>query len=148
MEQLLHYTWKHKLFPLKPLLTASGENIEIIDTGLPNLNAGPDFFNAKVKIGDVVWVGNVEIHLHSSDWKRHGHHTDKNYDSVILHVASHIDAEISRSDGTLIPQMELHYPPYLLDNYRQLVETERYPACHSLIPELPKLLLHSWLSRL
>ena len=148
MEQLLHYAWKHKFLPLKPLQTTQGESIEIIDPGLPNSNAGPDFFNAKIKIGGVLWVGNVEIHRQSSDWKRHGHHLDKNYDSVILHVASCIDAEVHRSNGELIPQMELHCPPYLLDNYRQLIEASRYPACYLLVPELPKLLLHSWLSHL
>ena len=148
MEQLLHYAWKHKFLPLKPLQTTQGESIEIIDPGLPNSNEGPDFFNAKIKIGGGLWVGNVEIHRQSSDWKRHGHHLDKNYDSVILHVASCIDAEVHRSNGELIPQMELHCPPYLLDNYRQLIEASRYPACYLLVPELPKLLLHSWLSHL
>lgn len=148
MEQLLHYVWKHKLFPLKPLLTAEGESIEIIDPGQANYNAGPDFFNAKIRIGGVVWVGNIEIHQQSSEWERHGHHLDSNYDSVILHVASEIDASVRRSDGETIPQLELHCPGYLSDNYRQLIEADRYPACYRLIPALPKLLLHSWLSRL
>ena len=148
MEQLLHYVWKHKLFPLKPLLTAEGESIEIIDPGQANYNAGPDFFSAKIKIGGVVWVGNIEIHQQSSEWERHGHHLDSNYDSVILHVASEIDASVRRSDGETIPQLELHCPGYLSDNYRQLIEADRYPACYRLIPALPKLLLHSWLSRL
>ena len=148
MEQLLHYVWKHKLLPLKPLLTAEGERIEIIDPGQANYNAGPDFFNAKIKIGGVVWVGNIEIHQQSSEWERHGHHLDSNYDSVILHVASEIDASVRRSDGETIPQLELHCPGYLSDNYRQLIEADRYPACYRLIPALPKLLLHSWLSRL
>ena len=148
MEQLLHYVWKHKLFPLRPLLTAEGESIEIIDPGQANYNAGPDFFNAKIKIGGVAWVGNIEIHQQSSEWERHGHHLDSNYDSVILHVASEIDASVRRSDGETIPQLELHCPGYLSDNYRQLIEADRYPACYRLIPALPKLLLHSWLSRL
>lgn len=148
MEQLLHYVWKHKLFPLKPLLTAEGESIEIIDPGQANYNAGPDFFNAKIKIGGVVWVGNIEIHQQSSEWERHGHHLDSNYDSVILHVASEIDASVRRSDGETIPQLELHCPGYLSENYRKLIEADRYPACYRLIPALPKLLLHSWLSRL
>jgi len=90
--------------------------VEVIDPGLPNPDAGPDFFNAKIKIDGILWVGNVEIHVHASDWKRHHHHQDRAYDSVILHVASDIDAETFRTDGTPIPQMELHYPLYLLDN--------------------------------
>ena len=62
MEELLHYTWKHKLFPPHELVTDKGLKLEIIDTGLPNYNAGPDFFNAKIKIDNILWVGNVEIH--------------------------------------------------------------------------------------
>ena len=57
MEELLHYVWKHKLFTLKPLQTTDGQPIEIIDPGLANMHAGPDFFNAKIKINDVTWVG-------------------------------------------------------------------------------------------
>ena len=62
MEQLLHYVFKHKLFPLKELRTSDGDPVEVIDPGLHNHNAGPDFFNAKVRIGQTLWVGNVEIH--------------------------------------------------------------------------------------
>ena len=73
MEQLLHYVWKHKIFPLMPLQTTSGQPVEVIDPGLPNTDAGPDFFNAKLKINGTLWVGNVELHTQASDWFRHGH---------------------------------------------------------------------------
>lgn len=148
MEELLHYVWKHKLFALKPLQTTDGQPIEIIDPGLANMHAGPDFFNAKIKINDVTWVGNIEIHQQASDWFRHNHHLDPTYDSVILHVASDIDATPTRSNGEVIPQMELHYPPYLLKNYEELIRADRYPACFRIIPQLPSFLLHSWLSTL
>lgn len=148
MEELLHYVWKHKLFALKPLQTTDGQPIEIIDPGLANMHAGPDFFNAKIKISDVTWVGNIEIHQQASDWFRHNHHLDPAYDSVILHVASDIDATPTRSNGEVIPQMELHYPPYLLKNYEELIRADRYPACFRIIPQLPSFLLHSWLSTL
>ena len=105
MEHLLHYVWKHKLFPLKVLQTTNGLPVEVIDPGLQNPNAGPDFFNAKLKIDGALWVGNIEIHTHSSDWFRHGHHSDKTYDSVILHVVSEADTEITRSNGEQIPQL-------------------------------------------
>ena len=58
MEHLLHYVWKHKLFPLKVLQTTNGLPVEVIDPGLQNPNAGPDFFNAKLKIDGALWVGN------------------------------------------------------------------------------------------
>lgn len=148
MEQLLHYVWKHKLFPLKPLQTTDGQNIEVIDTGLWNQNAGPDFFNAKIKINGVLWVGNIEIHLKSSDWKLHHHDGNTDYDSVILHIASEIDYEPCRSNGEKIPQMILHYPEYLIDNYNELIRTARYPACYKIIPSIHKMILHSWLNTL
>ena len=50
MEELLHYVWKHKIFPLNELTTTTGQRLEIIDTGLSNRDAGPDFFNANVKL--------------------------------------------------------------------------------------------------
>ena len=148
MEQLLHYVWKHRLFPLKPLTTTDGLSVEVIDPGLANPNAGPDFFNAKIKLNGVTWVGNVEIHLRTSDWKRHHHDEDPAYDSVILHVASGIDTQIVRKNGEAIPQMELHYPSYLLEHYQELIRTDHYPACYKIIPSLPKILLHSWMNTL
>lgn len=148
MEQLLHYVWKHKLFPLKPLQTIDGLEVEVIDPGLWNTNAGPDFFNAKIKIGGVLWVGNIEIHLKASDWKLHHHDTNSDYDNVILHIASDIDYEPCRPNGEKIPQMELHYPTYLVDSYNELIRTAHYPACYKLIPSLSKLLMHSWLNTL
>ena len=101
MERLLHYCWKHKIFPLTTLWTTDGQALEIIDVGLQNTDAGPDFFNAKVKIDDVLWIGNVEIHDRTSDWFLHGHDKDLCYDSVILHIAETVDVKIRRSNGEL-----------------------------------------------
>ena len=148
MEQLLHYVWKHKLFPLKPLQTTDGLEVEVIDTGLWNTDSGPDFFNAKIKINGVLWVGNIEIHTKASDWKTHHHVGNTDYDNVILHIASEIDYEPCRSNGEKIPQMELHYPAYLLEGYNELIRTAHYPACYKIIPSLPKILMHSWLNTL
>ena len=94
MEQLLHYVWKHKMFPLSGLKTTDGHTVEVIDTGLHNMNSGPDFFNAKLKIGDTMWVGNVEIHEASSDWYVHKHDKDAAYDNVILHIAGIVDTDV------------------------------------------------------
>lgn len=76
MEQLLHYVWKHKLFPLSALTTTIGQDVEVIDPGLHNSNAGPDFFNAKVRINGTLWVGNVELHTKASEWFAHHHDRD------------------------------------------------------------------------
>lgn len=105
MEQLLHYVWKHRLFPLSPLATTDGRTVEVIHPGMHNHDAGPDFFNAKVKIGGQLWVGNVEIHCKSSDWFRHGHDADPAYGNVVLHVVGEADVEVPRvGNVAAVPQ--------------------------------------------
>lgn len=148
MEHLLHYVWKHKLFPLKVLQTTTGLSVEVIDPGLHNPDAGPDFFNAKLKINGTLWVGNVEIHSFSSDWYRHGHDRDKAYQSVILHVAAEVDAEIKRPNNEPIPQLQLTCPERIRTHYEELCRADQYPCCYSVLKSLPKLILHSWLTAL
>ena len=148
MEQLLHYVWKHKIFPLKELKTTTGQQVEVIDTGLANTDADPGFFNAKLKLDGVLWIGNIEIHERSSDWFKHGHHADAGYNSVILHIASEIDTEISRSNGERIPQIQLICPEAVRTNYKELLETDSYPPCYRIIPSLPPFTAHSWMTAL
>ncbi len=148
MEELLHYAWKHKIYPLGALYTSDGKPVEIIDAGLQNTHAGPDFFNAKIKIDGTVWVGNVEIHRRSSDWNRHGHHQDPAYESVVLHVASDIDTEVYDLKGRSIPQLCLPYPARLEERYEELRQAEHYPPCYSFIPSLSKLSVHGWMASL
>ena len=148
MEQLLHYVWKHKIFSLKELKTTTGQQVEVIDTGLANTDTGPGFFNAKLKLDGVLWIGNIEIHERSSDWFKHGHHADAGYNSVILHIASEIDTEISRSNGERIPQIQLICPEAVRTNYKELLETASYPPCYRIIPSLSPFTAHSWMSAL
>ena len=148
MEQLLHYVWKHKIFPLGMLRTTSGQPVEVIDPGLPNRNAGPDFFNAKLKIHGTLWVGNVEVHMQASDWLRHGHNRDKAYDTVILHIVGDTDCEVYRTNGELVPQVLLSCPEPVRQRYDELRQAEIYPPCYSILGSLPKLTVHSWLSAL
>ena len=149
MEQLLHYVWKHKLWPLHPLQTTDGRSVEVIDSGLYNRrNAGPDFFNAKVKIGSTLWVGNVEIHDRATDWYLHGHNHDAAYDNVILHVVGKADGEVMNSRKEYLPQMELEVPPLVQSHYEELLRADHYPPCHRIIPQLPPLVVHSWMAAL
>ena len=149
MEQLLHFTWKHKIFPLEGLKTTTGDTVEVIDTGLPNHHAGPDFFNAKLKINGVLWVGNVEIHEKASDWFNHGHHQSPAYSNVILHVVGEADAEAVRyGSSQKIPQIVLNCPDEIKRKYALLMRTDNYPACYAILRDIPKLTVHSWLSAL
>ncbi len=148
MEQLLHYVWKHKLFPLGNLQTTDGLEVEVIDPGLHNRNSGPDFFNAKVKINGTLWVGNVEIHDKSSDWYLHGHDKDQAYDNVVLHVTGLPDRDVTNTQGQFIPQMQLDIPDSVRENYEELLRTDQYPPCYRIIPDLPRLTIHSWMAAL
>lgn len=105
-EEVLQYIWKHHLYKV-PLVTTDGESVEVINPGMQNLQAGPDFFNATVRIGNLTWVGNVELHVKSSDWKRHNHHNDGRYDNVIMHVVADADEIVLRQNGEVIPQVVL-----------------------------------------
>ncbi len=136
------------MLPLKALLTTDGQELEIIDPGLANKNQGPDFFNAKVRIGQTLWAGNVEIHLRSSDWFRHGHDTDETYDNVVLHVASVIDTEVTTCSGKRLPQLQLDIPADLHLRYETLQQTEDYPRCHRIIPQIDPFKVHSWMDTL
>ncbi len=148
MEELLHYVWKHKLFPLAPLTTTDGKSVEVVDVGLHNRHAGPDFFNAKVRIDGTLWVGNVEIHDKASDWFVHGHDRDARYDNVVLHVVDTADVVVRTSQGATPPQMVLHVPDRVRDHYQELLAAEDYPPCHAVISSLPRLTVCSWLSAL
>ena len=148
MEQLLHYVWKHKLFPLHELLTSDGQTVEVLDPGLHNRNSGPDFFNAKVRIGDTLWVGNVEIHDKSSDWYLHGHDKDSSYNNVILHVAEDLDAEVMNTNGEFIRQIQLDVPDKVREHYDELQKTDSYPPCYKVIPDLERLTVRSWMASL
>jgi len=143
-ESILHYIWQNKLFTAHGLRTTDGEYVEVIDIGKYNTDSGPDFFNAKIKIGDTLWAGNVEIHTLSSDWKKHNHQTDKAYDTVILHVVSKADEDVYRIDGERIPQLELGYPVQIETNYNQLINEHKWVVCADKIGLVPTIFIQSW----
>ncbi len=148
MEKLLHYVWKHRLFPLQALATTDGREIEVLDPGLHNTHAGPDFFNAKVRIGGTLWVGNVEIHDRSSDWFAHRHQLDPHYDNVVLHVAGTVDCDVITHNGGKPPQLQLGIPPHIARGYGSLLRDDDRPPCRSVVASLPRIAAHSWLSAL
>ena len=145
-EQLLHYVWKYRLYDQTNLQTTDGKTIEIIDPGIHNTDAGPDFFNAKIKIDDKVWAGNVEIHQLSDDWNKHGHHIDKNYNSVILHVVGTVKNEVKNQKGLPVPQMKLTVPDNVKDNAEYLLNSASTIPCKNQLPEIEKKIVNSWLS--
>lgn len=145
MENLMYYVWQQRLF--SSIATVDGEPIEIIHPGQRNTEAGPDFFNAKIRMDGLTFAGNVEMHVRSSDWYRHKHNDDRAYDSVILHVVMQADAMIRLHDGTPLRTVVMHIPNDILSRHNELL-TDRDPfcpiRCATRLGELPSLLIHDW----
>lgn len=136
MEKLLHYAWKHRLCGSK-LTATDGSCIEVINPGILNNHAGPDFFNAKIKINGCLWAGNVEIHTRSSDWYKHNHQQDASYNSVILHVVKEANTDVITLSGNSIPQCEIVLSNALLQNYEYLLAVDKdYIPCSHFLPEI------------
>lgn len=147
-EDYLHYIWKYKLFDHSNLYTAEGERIEIKEYGVHNHNSGPDFSQAKIKIGKTTWVGNIEIHIGSSDWHKHKHQEDKAYDTVILHVVYNHDRIINTSKGSVIPVLELKHRI----DYARYTDYERFIfssiPCSNSLEQVPDLIISSTLEEM
>ena len=148
MEALLHYIWRHRVYNSETLVTTTGSPVFIIDPGIHNTNAGPDFFNAKIRIDNEIWAGNIEIHSRASDWVKHGHHTDKAYNSVILHVVEHSDADIRTENGHIVPQLVLQIPEKTKESYDHLLNKNALVSCLTQIKDIPKLYLTDWINSL
>ena len=138
--------------PLEDLVSTSGETLVVHDVGTHNLGAGPDFFNAKITIGDQLWAGNVEIHVNAADWYSHHHEQDRNYDNVILHVVWNDDASVFRENGMEIPTLELKnwISQALLENYQKLFgnTSNKFINCEREIGHVDPFVTESWLERL
>lgn len=143
-EAFLHYIWQYQYFNKNDFKSTSGEPVSVLQAGFKNTNAGPDFLNAKIKIGDVVWIGHVEIHVESSEWIAHRHHLDHAYENVILHVVWKENQTILQKDGSKLSTVELkgRVSDDLLLRYRKLVnQPESIPCSHHLagVNEITKL---------
>lgn len=149
-EILLHYIWEHCLWADFPQFTTDGRSVEILSPGEHNRDAGPDFSHARIRIGDREWVGNVEIHVTSSDWYRHRHHLDKAYDNIILHVVRKADKQVFNSQGEAIVQCELQYPDQqdyltqLLSHARTMDSAGSRIGCAQQLIDEPGLLTEGW----
>ena len=149
-EILLHYIWQKGLFLSSVQTLTDGTPVEVLSVGRHNTDAGPDFSDVHLRIGDREWVGNVEMHIHSSDWYRHRHHLDSAYDNIILHVVREADKLVYNSSGELIPQCVLNYPlndDYLSKMFNDAMQMDSafytHRCAHRLLNE-PSLLTQGW----
>lgn len=150
-EEFLHFLWQQRLFDFWNLQTVKDEQIEILKSGEINRNSGPDFLNAQLKIDHQVWVGNIEIHIKSSDWYLHQHETDANYDAVILHVVWEHDTNVFMKNNKALPTLVLKdfIHKGLLENYHNLFSKNgKWISCESQISEVDSFLMNNWLERL
>jgi hypothetical protein len=149
-EELLHHLWKFRLFDQLELRTTSHESIEILKTGEHNHHAGPDFFNSKIRIAGTLWAGNVEVHIHASDWKKHEHQHDKSYDNIILHVVYHADQPIYRASGEPIPTLEIktRIAASYYRNYLKFKLSMDWIPCEKQISTVPAIVVNASLDRL
>jgi hypothetical protein len=149
-EAFLHFLWRTRRFDAQNLQTTQGQSIEIQKIGEHNTHAGPDFFNARLRINDTFWAGNVEMHLRASEWLAHGHSSDPAYDNVVLHVVLEEDQPIFRTNGERIPCLELRgrIPPKLLENYQRLEQEQEWIPCQKFFRSVPDIVRLNWMDRL
>ncbi|MES2763680.1 MAG: DUF2851 family protein [Bacteroidota bacterium] len=149
-EALLHTIWKYKLLGKNNFIGSKQEIIEIISIGEHNQDSGPDFFNSKVRINGILLVGNVEIHIKTSDWLKHNHQQDKAYDNLILHVVYEHDKELFQNEQFNVSVLELkdHIKPSLLAQYNELQLSKQSVACGKSINTVSDIVWSSWMDRM
>jgi Protein of unknown function (DUF2851) len=149
-EDLLQYIWQFQYFNTSELVASNGDIIHIIHPGVHNHNQGPDFTGARIQINDTLWAGNVELHIHASDWNLHNHSADANYDNIILHVVWNQDVVIPDRHGHELPALELgtRVSKVLLEKYRELMLTSRFIPCEGQVHRVNNLVISGWKQRM
>ncbi|MBN1338370.1 MAG: DUF2851 family protein [Bacteroidales bacterium] len=148
-EEFLYYIWQYRLMDAQKLRSGYSD-LEIVHPGIRNTDAGPDFFNARIKLGGTLWAGNVEIHVKSSDWLSHRHHKDEAYNNIILHVVYLHDADIRRQNGEPIPELELRglFDEKLFVRFQEMESSLDGIPCGRLLRDVNDVVVKNWLSRL
>lgn len=143
-EEFIYYLWENRLLHLD-LKTTDNEDITILSVGIRNHDSGADFVNARIKIGDALWAGQVEIHVRASDWFKHNHHNDANYDSVILHVVYEND-----TDSLKIPTLEIKdkFDISIFHKYNWFFGSRNWIPCGEFVGGVQNFTLISWLDRM
>ena len=143
-EEFIYYLWENRLLHLD-LKTTDNEEITVLSVGNRNHDSGADFVNARIKIGDALWAGQVEIHVRASDWFKHNHHNDANYDSVILHVVYEND-----TDSLKIPTLEIKdkFDLSIFHKYNWFFGSRNWIPCGEFVGGVQNFTLISWLDRM
>lgn len=148
-EFFLIYLWEQKLFRL-PLQTTDGQDVEILFPGIRNHDAGPDFAQARVRIGQTFWAGSVEMHINASDWYKHRHDADPAYENLVLHVVYQEDKKVFDKNRNPLPTLEAkgRFDEHLLLNYRRFADSRAWLPCHRLAGTVQRFTWLAWLDRM
>jgi hypothetical protein len=149
-EELLHFIWKFRLLPPGPLSSVSGKEVVVLLPGEHNANSGPDFFNAQVKINGLTLAGNIEIHLKTSDWLKHGHQFDHSYDNIILHVVYEHDRSLEQniSHGVEVIELKNQVEEATLTTYETIAAAKSGLPCSAHLAAVKEIDSISWLERM
>ena len=149
-ERLLQFVWQFQYFNTSKLHVHQGEKLQIVHPGIYNTHQGPDFLDAKIIISNTIWVGNIEVHVRSSDWLKHGHTSDHNYSNIILHVVWENDTNISYNNGAVLPTLILQnlVSKLLLDRFKELMERQAFVPCETYLPVFDEMKWTAWKERL
>jgi hypothetical protein len=148
-EKLLQFIWHLQYFNRNELLTEQGETLQIIQPGTWNTNQGPDFLSAKIRLAGTTWAGNIELHIHTSDWFRHSHQTDSNFQNIILHVVWKND-EPANTSPFYLPVLELQsrVSILLLQRYEEWMNNLCFVPCEKSLHLVNELIWLKWKERL
>ncbi|MEO6316403.1 MAG: DUF2851 family protein [Chitinophagaceae bacterium] len=146
-ERLLQFIWQFQYFNRRDLFVADGAPLQIIAPGKFNTNQGPDFLEASIKVDNTVLVGNIELHLRTSDWNKHGHHTDRNYKNVILHVVWQND-EINQPAAVPLLDLQHRISALLLRQYDGWMQQSSFIPCAAVVADASELVWTAWKDRL
>lgn len=144
-EAFLQFIWKMKLFTTTGIFTTDGDPITLIHNGDHNTHSGPDFTNARIKIGGTTWAGNVELHIRSSEWNEHKHSSDRAYDNVILHAVYIHDDEKSKMPTLVLKNL---IDEKLIDTYKFMMQTAAWIPCEKSLHTVNEITIKQQLNRL
>jgi hypothetical protein len=147
-EELFQHIWLFRLFTQTGLATVEGEPVQIIHPGYLNTHAGPDFTAARIRIGNKIWAGNVELHLRTSDWFKHGHQHNLQYQNVVLHVVFEHDVHVPGLWHIPCLELQQFIPKVLLHRYAYLKHAATFVPCANSAAKVPVLVWESWKERL
>lgn len=148
-EEFLAFVWQYQYVQQEAWYTTDGQAIRVLKTGVHNRDAGPDFTGARIMIDEIEWVGNVELHVKSSDWIQHKHQTNTAYESVILHVVWENDLAIVQPSGNRLPVLELRDKvlPQVFERYQLFLKNDQTIVCAPYFKEVPAIYKSTMLER-